>query len=246
MSSESIGIHPERRFHSTNFQSDAKGLDLSQVPTVWQQRRNLSKYSISFVPGNFIVPFRLISWERKVFLLIKETLLIEHLQTRLDYNLPPAVTPVTIFCYFHSWSLHHQTWFQPLSLVSFSSRRGQYTLWSPGSLTLNGHQFPAAWQNTQIFCGTRARKCRAFLSWTLTAMQYTAMWYFCQIVPNPFQQVLIFLYLLTKQWCLLKRWTPEDLSICLHLLIIFFRLNSFTASRKPSSGKRQAVFLYDH
>ena len=63
------------------------------VQRVWISDKfqlNLSELSICSVPANLIIPFRMISWERKVFLLIKETLLIEHLQTRLDYNLPPA------------------------------------------------------------------------------------------------------------------------------------------------------------
>ena len=62
------------------------------------------------------------------------------------------------FCQFQNSLFSSSKWkhFDCLLSVFFSPRTGQSTPWSHCSLTLNWLQFPAAWQATQIFHGTRA------------------------------------------------------------------------------------------
>ena len=107
MSSESIGIHPERRFHSSN--SDAEDLELSQVPAETKPKQTFNQFcSWKFC---YTIQTDLLG-EEGVSTDKKKLLLTEHLQTRLDYNLPPASS-----YYFLLFSLvlvpppgvHHQT-----------------------------------------------------------------------------------------------------------------------------------------
>ena len=88
------------RFHNLHSSdSNAEGLDLrlSQGPTKPKQTFN------QFCSWRFIIPFRVISWERKAFLLMKRNFWLQStsdkVQIRLGHNWPPAVTSITVFCY---------------------------------------------------------------------------------------------------------------------------------------------------
>ena len=116
-------------------------------------RDQLKAWNFHYTNQTYLLGEEGVSTDEKKFLLTK------HLRTRLGHNLrlPQAAYSVTVFCDF-SLVLVPSPGIGPLISFPFvgfvQSQNSTVHTMIPWFQTLIGRQSPAAWQTTQIFCGT--------------------------------------------------------------------------------------------